>query len=123
MINIIENNPHLFHHYHLEESSRQERRQKVAISTFMIRDHIKITLEDYMRDPNILTLVSNAVLFNNLGLSVKNGVHLYLYMKALLNLGTERHQKFIEDASMYQQIGCFALTELTHGSDVKNLRT
>ena len=59
----------------------------------------------------------------SIGLSVKNGVHLFLYMKTIVNLGTEKHRKYLEDASNYNDVGCFGLTELLHGSNVKDLQT
>ena len=59
----------------------------------------------------------------NMGLSVKNGVHLFLYMKSIYNLGTQKHRKYLESAAKYQDIGCFGLTELLHGSNVKDLQT
>lgn len=76
-----------------------------------------------MEDPNIITMLSNGVICYNIGLSTKNGVHLVLYMKTIINLGTEKHRKFIEAGSIYQDVGCFALTELLHGSNVKDLLT
>lgn len=47
-----------------------------------------MTLEEYLSDPNKLTVLSVATISYNMGFSVKNGVHLFLYMKTLYNLGT-----------------------------------
>ena len=54
---------------------------------------------------------------------VKFGVHFTLYMKTIMNLGTEKHLKFLEPAKTMDDIGSFSLTELGHGSNVRNLLT
>jgi hypothetical protein len=54
--------------------------------------------------------MSNAMATYDAGFSIKNGVHIFLYSKTIFNLGRERHQKFVESASSYKDIGCFGLT-------------
>lgn len=38
-------------------------------------------------------------------------------------LGTERHREYLERALKMDDIGCFGLTELGHGSNVRNVMT
>lgn len=59
---------------------------------FFTKKALNISYDTYQSDPNIVTLTSNAMVMYNAGLSIKNGVHLFLYGKALINLGTEQHQ-------------------------------
>jgi acyl-CoA oxidase len=68
-------------------------------------------------------LLSNAVVIYDHALSVKNGVHIMLYTRTIFNLGRDRHMHFVERATRFQDIGCFGLTELTHGSNVKGIIT
>jgi acyl-CoA oxidase len=42
--------------------------------------------------------------------SIKFGVHWFLYMKTIYNLGTEKHQYLVKRAVEFQDIGCFGLT-------------
>jgi acyl-CoA oxidase len=59
----------------------------------------------------------------DLSLMVKAGVQWGLFGGAVSNLGTERHTSLIPDIINLDLIGCFAMTETGHGSDVQNLET
>ncbi|RIK16083.1 MAG: acyl-CoA oxidase [Acidobacteria bacterium] len=60
----------------------------------------------------------------DLSLTVKNGVHFGLYGGAVTALGTERHhEQFLPPLLTLEQIGCYAMTEFGHGSDVASLET
>jgi acyl-CoA oxidase len=57
----------------------------------------------------------------DLSLMVKAGVQWGLFGGAVQNLGTERHHKLIPDIINLDLVGCFAMTETGHGSDVQSL--
>src|SRR6476646_258706 len=60
----------------------------------------------------------------DLSLLVKAGVHWGLFGGAVANLGTQRHhEQYLDDVISFDLPGCFAMTEVGHGSDVQNLHT
>jgi len=69
-----------------------------------------MSYDTYVQDPNKLTLICSAFVNYDYGYSVKSGVHIYLYTRALANLGTERHKIYLDRASTLQDVGGFALT-------------
>ncbi|MCP9276653.1 acyl-CoA dehydrogenase family protein [Mycolicibacterium arenosum] len=61
---------------------------------------------------------------SDLSLMVKAGVQWGLFGGAIENLGTERHhQAYVKKLIDLDLLGCFAMTETGHGSDVQALET
>ena len=61
---------------------------------------------------------------SDLSLMVKAGVQWGLFGGAIENLGTERHhQAYVPRIISLDLLGCFAMTETGHGSDVQALET
>lgn len=46
-----------------------------------------------------------------------------LYMQTIKNLGTKKHHPYLLRAATLEDIGCFAMTELSHGSNVQAVCT
>lgn len=57
-------------------------------------------------------------------LAVKLGVHFFLWGGAIQFFGTKRHHdKWLRDTENYAIKGCFAMSELGHGSNVRGIET
>jgi len=60
----------------------------------------------------------------DLSLTIKSGVQHGLFGGAVVNLGTAwHHETFLPDAIPGRLLGCFAMTEVGHGSDVSSIET
>jgi len=60
----------------------------------------------------------------DLSFTVKSGVQFSLWGGSVLNLGTERHRRqYFDEIASLRLPGCFAMTELKHGSNVAALQT
>ncbi|OBI80253.1 acyl-CoA dehydrogenase [Mycobacterium sp. E740] len=61
---------------------------------------------------------------SDLSLMVKAGVQWGLFGGAIENLGTDRHhERYVQKLINLELLGCFAMTETGHGSDVQSLET
>jgi acyl-CoA oxidase len=55
---------------------------------------------------------------------VKAGIHWGLFGGAVANLGTKvHHDRYLADIISFALPGCFAMTEVDHGSDIQSLNT
>ncbi|TNV82531.1 hypothetical protein FGO68_gene5494 [Halteria grandinella] len=60
----------------------------------------------------------------HVALIIKQTLHFAMFLKAIVNLGAnDYHKRLMQEAARMDFIGCFAMTELSHGSNVMELRT
>ncbi|GGN24178.1 acyl-CoA oxidase [Actinoplanes campanulatus] len=75
-------------------------------------------------DPGGSTVAAEMLAQVDLSLMVKAGVQWGLFGGAVVALGTKRHHDaYLRDIISADLMGCFAMTETGHGSDVQQLRT
>lgn len=68
--------------------------------------------------------VFETLAYGDLSLLIKFGVQFGLFGGTLYNLGTEKHhRKYVEPMAKGDLLGCFAMTETGHGSNVRGLQT
>lgn len=62
--------------------------------------------------------------YHDLSLTIKFGVQFGLFGGSILFLGSDiHHKKYLQDVGTLKLLGCFAMTETGHGSNVRNLQT
>jgi len=74
-------------------------------------------------DPEELLKLIRCLVHFDLSLFVKFGVHVGLVQGCIARLGTSGHRRWLDDTWNFRQLGCFAMTETDHGSNVRGLET
>ncbi|XP_068641072.1 acyl-coenzyme A oxidase 2, peroxisomal [Aristolochia californica] len=75
-------------------------------------------------DPAKYFAIAEAVGSVDMSLGIKMGVQYSLWGGSVINLGTKKHrEKYFEKIDNLEYTGCFAMTELHHGSNVQALQT
>lgn len=75
-------------------------------------------------DPAAAVVAFEVLSYGDLSTVIKSGVQFGLFAGAVANLGTRWHQDtFLPDITSMKLLGCYAMTELGHGSDVAGLET
>ena len=78
-------------------------------------------LEDILDDFGFFMTICTPLNAYTGEVTTKVTVAYQLYYKTLKNLGSEEHEYFSKRLLSGEDIGCFALTELGHGSNVRNI--
>ncbi|XXF77143.1 acyl-CoA dehydrogenase [Myxococcaceae bacterium GXIMD 01537] len=79
---------------------------------------------DEQKDLGAFMAAFETLAFFDLSLVVKAGVHFGLFGGSIYFLGTERHQReYLPKVASLELPGCFAMSELGHGSNVRDVET
>lgn len=81
-------------------------------------------IADYTNDPLRFQAALETLLLCDYSLAIKSGVHATLCGGTICKLGTEKHHRYyLPKMDTLELPGCFAMTELGHGSNVLGIET
>ena len=79
--------------------------------------------KEMYKNPKDFFALSEAIHYINPSLAIKLGVNIVLYGGALYFLGNSYHSSFLDELLCGKSFGCFAMTEIGHGSNLKDITT
>ena len=113
----------LFNHEESYVTDLEFTRGRVVQQLKHVFDDYTISYEKDKVEPRHKGDVTYPLAEYSLSLSTRLIVHSYLYIDSIQGLGTEKHMESIHRAYSFKDYGCFAMTELGHGSNVNGVET
>lgn len=107
--------------YNMPKEQARRIVEKTAIALLSNGD---FRLKDFKRDTIRMLNRMETVSMLEPSTGIKLGVQMILFGGSILNLGTRyHHDKYLSDVETLRLPGCFGMTELNHGSNVRKLET
>ncbi|XP_039145253.1 acyl-coenzyme A oxidase, peroxisomal [Dioscorea cayenensis subsp. rotundata] len=108
----------------VEISMAEHRELCMRQLTALVREAGVRPLKFVLEDPSLYFSILETAGGIDISLGIKMGVQYSLWGGSVMNLGTEKHKdKYFNKIDSLEYPGCFAMTELHHGSNVQGLQT
>jgi acyl-CoA oxidase len=107
----------------LDDLSTKQQKELTGKRVKRLGEYAFLTQDDLYGNPLKRLDFDETLVMWNIDAVIKYSLHYQMFQELIRSMGTARHEKYIEKCEDYEYSGCFCMTEISHGSNTRELKT